>query len=155
MIFDFPGQFLTSAGLGTMGFGLPAGIGASLSGEMVVVVSGDGSLFMNIQEMDTAVQERSNLKLILLDNRRLGMVAQQQTLFLGRRHVASTFTTNPDFTGIARAMGWSAVNFDAEMPEDQYCYIFPFTLKRWYHLPFLREVPIGMQYTVIKLISLP
>jgi acetolactate synthase I/II/III large subunit len=118
MFFDFPGEFLKSAGLGTMGFGLPAGIGASLSGEMVVVVSGDGSLFMNIQEMDTAVQERSNLKLILLDNRRLGMVAQQQTLFLGGRHVASTFTTNPDFTGIARSMEWSAVNFDAEMPED-------------------------------------
>lgn len=120
MLFQFPGQFLTSAGLGTMGFGLPSAIGASLVDRKnpVFVISGDGSFLMNIQEMDTAVQEFSNIKVILLDNRQLGMVIQQQKLFLQGRLVSSRFETAPDFCGIARSFGWHAFSYESSQGDD-------------------------------------
>lgn len=79
-----PRQWLTSGGLGTMGFGLPAAIGAALANPDATVLcfSGDGSLMMNIQELATAAEHRLNIKIILMNNQALGMVHQQQELFL-------------------------------------------------------------------------
>jgi acetolactate synthase-1/2/3 large subunit len=108
--FTRPRQWLTSGGLGTMGFGLPAAIGAALAdpGRPVACFTGDGSLLMNIQELATLAEERVPVKVILLDNGHLGLVRQQQELFYGRRYHASRFHAEPDFPAIARAFGIAA-----------------------------------------------
>jgi acetolactate synthase-1/2/3 large subunit len=108
--FSFPRQWLTSGGLGTMGFGLPAAIGAALArpDKTVVCFSGDGSLLMNIQEMATAAELGVNVKVILMNNAHLGLVRQQQELFYGARFHASRFHFEPDFVAIARGFGWNA-----------------------------------------------
>jgi acetolactate synthase-1/2/3 large subunit len=100
-------QWLTSGGLGTMGFGLPASIGAALAceGRMIVCFSGDGSLLMNIQELATAAEEKLNVKIILMDNAHLGLVRQQQELFYGSRFSAARFHHEPDFCTIAEGFG--------------------------------------------------
>lgn len=102
-----PRQWLTSGGLGTMGFGLPAAIGAALAapGRTVVCFSGDGSLLMNLQELATAVEENVDVKIVLLNNAHLGLVRQHQELFFGGRYHASRFRTEPDFAAIARGFG--------------------------------------------------
>lgn len=107
-----PRHWLTSGGLGTMGFGLPAAIGAALAepDKTVALFTGDGSLLMNIQELATLAEERLNVKIILLDNRALGLVRQQQHLFYGRRIFAADFRLHADFTAIARGFGLAAVN---------------------------------------------
>lgn len=113
-------QWLTSGGLGTMGFGLPASIGAALAcpGRTVVCFSGDGSLLMNIQELATAAEENVNVKIILMNNNSLGLVHQQQELFYGQRIYASNFKSQVDFVQIAR--GFSMEAFDlAESPNPQ------------------------------------
>jgi acetolactate synthase-1/2/3 large subunit len=109
-----PRQWLTSGGLGTMGFGLPAAIGAALAApdRTVVCFSGDGSILMNLQEIATAAEEQVNVKIVLLDNRSLGLVHQQQTLFYGRRIFASRYRTAPDFCALARGFGIAAVELD-------------------------------------------
>ena len=108
--FTRPRQWLTSGGLGTMGFGLPAAIGAALAqpGRPVVCFTGDGSLLMNIQELATLAEEGVPVKVILLDNGHLGLVRQQQELFYGRRYHASRFHAEPDFAAIARGFGIAA-----------------------------------------------
>lgn len=108
--FTRPRQWLTSGGLGTMGFGLPAAIGAALAlpDRAVVCFTGDGSLLMNLQELATAVEERVAIKVVLLNNARLGLVRQQQQLFYGGRYHASTFHAQPDFAAIARGFGLAA-----------------------------------------------
>ncbi len=100
-------QWLTSGGLGTMGFGLPAAIGAALAfpERQVVCFTGDGSLLMNLQELITAVEENCNLKIVLMNNRSLGLVHQQQELFYENRLFASDFQHTPDFCALARACG--------------------------------------------------
>ncbi len=105
--FSFNRQWLTSGGLGTMGFGLPAAIGAALANphKTVVCFSGDGSLLMNIQEFATAAELGVNVKVILMNNAHLGLVRQQQELFYGGRYHASRFEAQPDFVAIARAFG--------------------------------------------------
>jgi acetolactate synthase I/II/III large subunit len=110
--FTRPRQFLTSGGLGTMGFGLPAAIGASLAcpDRQVVCFSGDGSLQMNIQELATAVEQRSNIKIIVLNNNSLGLVRQQQGLFYERHHFASEYQIDIDFSVIARGFGMRSVD---------------------------------------------
>jgi acetolactate synthase-1/2/3 large subunit len=114
--FARPRQLLTSGGLGTMGFGLPAAIGAALAepGRRVVCFTGDGSLLMNVQELATAAEERVDVKIILLDNGHLGLVRQQQELFYGRRFHASRFHAEPDFAAIARAFGVAACDLGEE-----------------------------------------
>ncbi len=104
-------QWLTSGGLGTMGFGFPAAIGAALAhpDRTVVSFSGDGSFLMNIQELATAADEEVNVKIILMDNFSLGLVHQQQDLFYGKRLFACDFKTRVDFVGIARGFGIEAV----------------------------------------------
>ena len=111
-----PRQWITSGGLGTMGFGMPAAIGAALAcpGRTVVCFSGDGSLLMNIQELATAAECGVNIKIVLMDNASLGLVNQQQTLFYGRRIFASRYDCRPDFTAIARAFGLRGVDLDEE-----------------------------------------
>jgi acetolactate synthase I/II/III large subunit len=108
--FTRPRQWLTSGGLGTMGFGLPAAIGAALAWpkRTVVCFSGDGSLLMNVQELATAAEENVNVKVVLLNNAHLGLVRQQQQLFYGGRYHASRFHAEPDFAAIARGFGVDA-----------------------------------------------
>ncbi len=105
-----PRQFLTSGGLGTMGFGMPAAIGAALScpDRNVVCFSGDGSLMMNIQELATAAEQNVNIKIILMNNNALGLVHQQQDLFYGKRVFASDFKSQVDFMKIAVGFGLKA-----------------------------------------------
>lgn len=111
-------QWLTSGGLGTMGFGLPAAIGAAMAEpeRTVICFSGDGSLLMNIQELATAAEERLNVKVILLNNGHLGLVRQQQELFYGARYSASRFHVETDFAAIAR--GFGVAGYDLGESED-------------------------------------
>ncbi len=108
-----PRQFLTSGGLGTMGFGLPAAIGAALANpdRLVVCFSGDGSLQMNIQELATAVEQHLNVKIIVLNNNSLGLVRQQQNLFYNNNNFASDFAIDIDFATIAKGFGMQSVDF--------------------------------------------
>lgn len=111
-----PRQWLTSGGLGTMGFGLPAAIGAALARpeSTVVCFTGDGSILMNLQEMATAADEGVKVKLVLMDNAALGLVFQQQALFYGERIFSSQFKRAPDFIRLAESFGWQACNLDDE-----------------------------------------
>jgi len=104
-------HWLTSGGLGTMGFGLPTAIGAALANpdNPVVCFSGDGSFLMNIQELATLAQEQLNVKIILLDNQALGLVRQQQSLFYDNRLFASEFAQAIDFVAIAQGFGIKAM----------------------------------------------
>jgi acetolactate synthase I/II/III large subunit len=105
--FENPHNWLTSGGLGTMGFGLPAAIGAALAAPQATVLcfTGDGSLLMNIQELATLTELDLNVKIILLDNAALGLVRQQQQLFYASSFVASMYSGATDFVAIARAFG--------------------------------------------------
>jgi acetolactate synthase-1/2/3 large subunit len=113
-----PRQFLTSGGLGTMGFGLPAALGASLANpeRTVVCFSGDGSIMMNIQELATAAETGANVKVIVMNNGALGLVRQQQQLFYGGRYFASQFSRRPDLVAIARGFGVTA--YDLAQSQD-------------------------------------
>ena len=107
-------QWLTSGGLGTMGFGLPTAIGASLAEpeRTVVCFSGDGSILMNIQEFASAAEENVNVKVVLMNNSSLGLVYQQQNLFYGERTFSSKFKGVPDFITVAKGFGWQTVDLD-------------------------------------------
>ncbi|MBB5209279.1 acetolactate synthase-1/2/3 large subunit [Chiayiivirga flava] len=107
-------QHLTSGGLGTMGFGLPAAMGVALArpGTPVVCVSGDGSIMMNIQELATLRRYGVPVKILLLDNGVLGMVRQQQELLYGERYSEIDLSDNPDFAQVARAFGIKALSLD-------------------------------------------
>jgi acetolactate synthase-1/2/3 large subunit len=112
--FRRPDRWLTSGGLGTMGFGLPAAIGAALVQPQATTLcfTGDGSLLMNIQELATLAELDLNVKIIVLDNGALGLVRQQQTLFYNKRLVASHFAQPSNFVAIAQAFGIPAVALD-------------------------------------------
>ena len=105
--FKDPKAFLTSSGLGTMGFGLPVAIGAALSNKdkTIVCFSGDGSILMNIQELATLSDFNLNVKVIILNNHHLGLVRQQQELFYNEHYIASHFISNPNFKIIAEGFG--------------------------------------------------
>lgn len=105
--FHFPRTWLTSGGLGTMGFGFPAAIGAALAApeRTVVCFSGDGSFLMNLQELATLAEENLEVKIVLLDNRSLGLVHQIQDLFYGGRFIGVNYPKPIDFAGIAECFG--------------------------------------------------
>ena len=102
-----PRTYLTSGGLGTMGYGLPAAIGAQMAfpDRLVVDVAGDGSIQMNIQELMTAVENGLPVKILILNNRHLGMVRQWQELFYDANYVATDMKGQPDFVKLADAYG--------------------------------------------------
>ena len=116
--FDHPNHFISSGGLGTMGFGLPAAIGAQIAypDKLVVDVAGDGSIQMNIQEMATAVQHCLPVKVAILNNGFLGMVRQWQQLFYDRRYSCTCMDCAPDFAKLAEAFG--AVGLRARKPSE-------------------------------------
>ncbi len=116
--FDRPQRFITSGGLGTMGFGLPAAIGAQTAfpDKVVVDIAGDGSIQMNIQEMATAVQYNLPVKVVILNNGCLGMVRQWQQLFYDKRYAQTLFEHAPDFVKLADAFG--ATGLRATRPEE-------------------------------------
>lgn len=105
-------SLLTSAGLGTMGFGLPAALGAALAfpKRQVLCFTGDGSFLMNIQELATVADEQPDLKILLYDNRALGLVRQQQELFYGAEFIGSRYETQTDFVKVAEGFGIRAVD---------------------------------------------
>ncbi|EOI5729756.1 acetolactate synthase 2 catalytic subunit [Cronobacter malonaticus] len=107
MRFSRPENFITSSGLGTMGFGLPAAVGAQVArpDDTVICVTGDGSFMMNIQELGTVKRKQLPLKIVLLDNQRLGMVRQWQQLFFSERYSETNLSDNPDFLTLASAFG--------------------------------------------------
>lgn len=118
--FRKPRTLLTSGGLGTMGFGLPNAIGAALAkpDHKVVCVSGDGSFLMNIQELATLAEQKLNVKVLIMNNHRLGLVYQQQALFFEERYFASSFECNPDFALIAKGFGIPSFDLgEQENPE--------------------------------------
>jgi acetolactate synthase-1/2/3 large subunit len=116
--FDQPNHFITSGGLGCMGFGLPAAIGAQTAcpDKLVVDIAGDGSIQMNIQEMATAVQSGLPVKVVILNNAYLGMVRQWQELFYGRRYACTGMDCAPDFVKLAEAYG--ALGLRATKPQE-------------------------------------
>ncbi|EDP76188.1 biosynthetic-type acetolactate synthase large subunit [Hydrogenivirga sp. 128-5-R1-1] len=116
--YSYPRQFLNSGGLGTMGFGLPAGIGAKVGRpeKEVFVVDGDGSFVMTMQEIITAVQYRIPVKVAIINNAYLGMVRQWQELFYDKRYSEVDLSLQPDFVKLAESMG--AVGFRAEKPKE-------------------------------------
>ncbi len=105
--FQHPRTLLTSGGLGTMGFGFPAAIGAALVNpdKRIVCISGDGSFLMNIQELATLADLNLNITVIIMNNGHLGLIRQQQELFYEKNYIAAKFITNPDFAAIARNFG--------------------------------------------------
>ncbi|MCL6415464.1 acetolactate synthase 2 catalytic subunit [Aestuariirhabdus sp. Z084] len=109
-----PSRHLSSSGLGTMGYGLPAAIGAQFANPdcSVINVCGDGSFMMNIQELATLKRYNLPVKILLLDNQRLGMVRQWQELFFTERYSETDLSDNPDFVAVARAFGIESRHID-------------------------------------------
>lgn len=104
--FEKPRTFITSGGLGTMGFGMGAAIGACVgTGRKTVLVTGDGSFHMNLNELCTAVSQNLPLVILLMDNNTLGMVRQWQTLFYGKRYSQTTLNRRTDYVKLAEAFG--------------------------------------------------
>jgi acetolactate synthase-1/2/3 large subunit len=142
-------RWLTSGGLGTMGFGLPAAIGAALAcpEASVVCISGDGSLLMNIQELVTLAELELNVKVIVLDNGALGLVRQQQQLFYGQCYVGSRYRQYTDFVAVATAFGIPALDLGEHPSPDE-------ALRRTFGEPGPRliRVPIDEREHVLPMV---
>ncbi|WED21821.1 acetolactate synthase 2 catalytic subunit [Vibrio sp. JC009] len=102
-----PENYITSAGLGTMGFGLPAAVGAKVArpDDQSVLITGDGSFMMNVQELGTIKRKQLPVKIVLLNNQRLGMVRQWQSLFFDGRYSETILDDNPDYVALAASFG--------------------------------------------------
>ncbi|KUO73929.1 MAG: acetolactate synthase catalytic subunit [Clostridia bacterium BRH_c25] len=116
--FRKPRTLLTSGGLGTMGIGLPAAIGAALAhpDKRIVCFTGDGSILMNIQELATLADLNLNVTVLIMNNKHLGLVRQQQELFYEKHYIATKFIANPNFARIAG--GFGIISYDLEDTED-------------------------------------
>ncbi len=116
--FNKPNHFITSGGLGAMGFGLPAAIGAKAAcpDKLVVDIAGDGSIQMNIQELMTAIESNIDVKIVILNNRYLGMVRQWQELFYDKVYASTDMANAPDFVKLAQAYG--AKGLRCEKPDE-------------------------------------
>jgi acetolactate synthase-1/2/3 large subunit len=110
-----PTRFITSAGLGTMGFGLPAAVGVQIAhpGATVVTICGDGGFQMTLHELATLRRHDLPVKILMIDNRNLGMVRQWQQLFFDSRYSATNLSDNPDFCALAHAYGVRAESVDS------------------------------------------
>ena len=115
---DHARRFLTSGGLGTMGFGFPSAMGAHFARPDLPVfcIAGDGSFMMNIQELDTCARYQIPVKILLLDNGCLGMVRQWQEMFFDQRYSNTLYSRQPDFVKMAESMGVSA--FSVRSPKE-------------------------------------
>lgn len=142
-------QWLTSGGLGTMGFGLPAAIGASLAApdRRVICFSGDGSLLMNIQELATAAEQRVNVTVVLLNNNCLGLVHQQQELFFKANYFSSEYQIAVDFIKIAEGFGWRTLDLASSTDPDA-------DLKQAFSCqgPCLVHVPVDREEKVLPMV---
>ena len=116
--YSFPRQFLSSGGMGTMGYGLPAAMGAKIGrpDKEVFCVSGDGGILMNMQELTTCVQYRVGVKTVIINNKFLGMVRQWQQLFFNKKYSDTCLEVQPDFVKLAEAYG--CIGMRAEKPSD-------------------------------------
>lgn len=148
--FTRPDRWLTSGGLGTMGFGLPAAIGAALAQTEATTLcfTGDGSLLMNVQELATLAELDLNVKIVLLDNAALGLVRQQQELFYGRRFVASQFSQPSRFVAVAEAFGIPA--FDLSEAPTPHAALANALRRRG---PVLIRVPIPATQHVLPMVA--
>jgi acetolactate synthase-1/2/3 large subunit len=113
-----PRGFISSGGLGAMGYGIPAAIGAQMAcpKDLVLTITGDGSFQMGLPELGTAREQKLPIKILLLNNSYLGMVKQLQDFYCGRRYAAVRFTDNPDFGGLMKAYGGS--HYPVSRPEE-------------------------------------
>ena len=142
--------FLSSGGLGTMGFGFPAAIGAKVGcpEDEVVCVAGDGSFQMNSQEMATAAINGIGVKVLIMDNRALGMVHQWQRLFYNERYSFTELAPNPDFIKLADAYGWEAARITKPEEVDE-------ALDKMLAAkgPYLLDVQIPIDQTVYPMVA--
>ena len=144
-----PGQFLTSGGLGTMGFGLPTAIGAAVANpdKKVICFSGDGSILMNLQELATLSELNLNVKIVILNNGYLGLVRQQQELFYKGNYMAAKFGCRPDFSKIAEGFGIKSCKLnDSESPFETLCE------QLHYNGPALIEIDINPEENVYPMV---
>ncbi|MBL8265878.1 biosynthetic-type acetolactate synthase large subunit [Steroidobacter sp.] len=148
--FARPDRWLTSGGLGTMGFGLPAAIGAALAEPEATTLcfTGDGSLLMNVQELATLAELDLNVKIVLLDNAALGLVRQQQELFYQQRFVASLYSQPSCFVAIAQAFG--IPSFDLGEESDPHAALSRALSAKG---PVLIRVPIAATQHVLPMVA--
>lgn len=147
---EVPRSFISSGGLGTMGFGFPASIGAALGcpDKTVVCVAGDGSFQMNSQEMATAAIQNIPLKVLIMDNRCLGMVHQWQKLFYNERYSSTLLEDVPDFVKLADAYGWQGARVNDPSDLDA-------ALRRMLDAegPYLLDVVISREQNVYPIVA--
>ena len=144
--FEEPNRWMTSGGLGTMGYGLPAAIGVQMAHpkSLVIDIAGDASILMNLQEMSTAIQYRLQVKVFILNNQYMGMVRQWQTLFYNERYSNTDLGTHkhrvPDFVKLAEALGCIGLRCESKDDVDK---IIQQAME-------INDVPVVIDFTVGK-----